>query len=279
MQGYTTGDVAELLDLSPAQIRSFARDGFLSAERQSTGEYRYTFQDIVLLRAAKELHAARIAPRKIRRALRELRNQLPQGRPLSTVRIRADGDRVTVRHAGVAWHPESGQTTFDFEPADLASGLAPAAERVWHEAQSNTAMSGDDWFELGLDIDAVDGARAADAYSRALAANPEHADAHVNLGRLHQEQGAVDKAEYHYRAALRSEPQHLTANFNLGTVLEDLGHVEDALRAYQQVLTLEPAFLDAHFNSARLFERLGERDRALQHLRHYQKLSKVGPLD
>ena len=55
MSAYTTRDVAELLDMSAAKVRSLARAGFLSPERGVRGQYRFYFQDVVLLRTANEL--------------------------------------------------------------------------------------------------------------------------------------------------------------------------------------------------------------------------------
>ncbi|MGH7806347.1 MAG: MerR family transcriptional regulator, partial [Candidatus Binatia bacterium] len=55
MSGYTARDVAKLLALSIGQVRSFVRAGFLVPERGPRGEFRFTFQDLVLLRTAKEL--------------------------------------------------------------------------------------------------------------------------------------------------------------------------------------------------------------------------------
>src|SRR2546422_7232911 len=80
MTGYTTVDVARLLGLSPGQIRSYTRAGFLSPARAARGELRFSFQDLVLLRAAKGLMAARIPAAKIRGSLRRLKQQLPRGR-------------------------------------------------------------------------------------------------------------------------------------------------------------------------------------------------------
>src|SRR6059036_3003715 len=89
MTGYTTEEVARLLRLSPAQIRSYTRAGFLSPARAVLGELRFSFQDLVLLRAAKGLMAARIPAAKIRGSLRRLKQQLPRGRALSELRITA----------------------------------------------------------------------------------------------------------------------------------------------------------------------------------------------
>jgi DNA-binding transcriptional MerR regulator len=87
MKLYTTRDVARLLGLSEAQVRSQARVGYLAPDRGPRNAYRFSFQDLVLLRTAKALSEARVSPRRIRRALRALARELPAGRSLSGVRI------------------------------------------------------------------------------------------------------------------------------------------------------------------------------------------------
>src|SRR3989454_2165657 len=109
MTGYTTEEVARLLGLSPGQIRSYTRAAFLSPARAAggRGELRFSFQDLVLLRAAKGLMAARIPAAKIRSSLRRLKQQLPRGRALSELRITAEGHRVVARDGALAWNPRS----------------------------------------------------------------------------------------------------------------------------------------------------------------------------
>src|SRR5256886_12389341 len=129
MTGYTTEEVARLLGLSPAQIRSYTRAGFLSPARDARGNLGFTFQDLVLLKAAKGLLAARIPAAKIRGSLRRLKQQLPRGRALSELRITAEGHRVVARDEAIAWNPESGQLVLDFAVATLAQRAAPLARR------------------------------------------------------------------------------------------------------------------------------------------------------
>src|SRR5213083_373837 len=91
---YTVREVSAMLGLSAAQIRSFA--GFLQPERGPRGELRFGFHDLVILRTAGELAAAKVPQRKVQRVLQRLREQLPAERSLTGVRIAADGDRVVV---------------------------------------------------------------------------------------------------------------------------------------------------------------------------------------
>lgn len=274
MNGYTSRDVAKLLGLTVAQVRAFARDGFLAPRRARGGELRFSFQDLVILRAAKALVAARIPTRRIRRALTELRRQLPRGRSLAELRIVADGDRIVVSDGYAAWNPESGQLSIDFAVRDLATRAAPIARRTAaaaRRAEGDFDAAG--WYELGLELEAVAPTEARDAYRRALELDAHHADAHVNLGRLLQEQGLVEEAERHYRLALHDNPDHATAAFNLGIALEDLGRPGDAIAAYRAALSADPRLADAHFNVARLYEQAGKKAAALRHWSIYRRIT------
>ena len=274
MKSYTTRDVANLLGLSEAQVRSHARVGYLAPDRGPRNSYRFSFQDLVLLRAAEALRDARIAPRRIRRALRALSRELPAGRWLSGMRISSEGDRIVVRDGGAAWNPESGQLLLDFRVADLAGQAAPVARRLAHAARrSEEPLTADQWYDLGTDLEAAAPDDARDAYARAVALDPRHASARVNLGRLLQDAGRPAEAAEQYRAALAARPRHPTAAFNLGTALEDLGRRLEAIEAYREALEADDDFADAHFNLARLYEQTGRRAAALRHLKAYKLLS------
>jgi tetratricopeptide (TPR) repeat protein len=274
MKGYTSPDVAKLLGLTVAQVRRFARDGFLTPGRGAHGALQFSFQDLVILRTAKALVAARIPTRRIRRTLRRLRHELPRGRSLAELRIVAEGDRIVVSDGDTAWNPESGQLHLDFAVAELAMRAAPMARRTAAAARrAEGDLDADDWYELGLELEAVDPAEARDAYRRALELDAHHADAHVNLGRLLHEQGLVTEAARHYRLALREAPEHATAAFNLGIALEDLDQPADAIEAYRAALSADPGLADAHYNVGRLYDRVGKRAAALRHLGAYRRLT------
>ena len=262
-----------MLGLSPAQIRSYATKGFLDPERGPRGELRFGFHDLIILRTAGELTAARIPQRKVKRVLQRLREQLPEGHSLTGVRITAEGDRVVVRDGEAVWNPESGQALFDFAVSDIARKATPLLRRAAADARQRAhELSADDWYELACELEVTSIAEAKDAYERAIAADPKHADAHVNLGRLLHEEGAPAAAEKHYRAALEAARDHNTAAFNLGVALEDLGHTDAAIQAYRRALTLDPDNADAHYNLAGIYERRGEKQAALRHLKAYRAL-------
>lgn len=119
--------------------------------------------------------------------------------------------------------------------------------------------------------------KALGLYAQALAQNPHHADAHVNMGRLLHQQGAIREAEAHYTAALVARPGDPTATFNLAVVLQDLGRVDEAVARYREAIELDPACVDAYFNLARLYEKKGETAAAIRHLKDYRRLTDERP--
>lgn len=274
MKGYTAKDVSKLLGLTVTQVRAFARDGFLTPSRGRGKVLQFSFQDLVILRAAKGLVSARIPTRRIRLALKKLRLELPRGRSLAELRIVAEGDRILVSDGSTAWNPDSEQVSIDFAVADLATRAAPIARRT---AQAARLAEGDfdaeGWHALGVELEAVAPIEARDAYRRALELDAHHADAHVNLGRLLHEQGLAEEAARHYREALRGDPDHATAAFNLAIALEDLNRPADAIEAYRAALSVDPGLADAHYNVARLYADVGKKAAALRHLSIYRRLT------
>ncbi len=272
---YTAEEVTGLLGLSAAQLRGYVRAGVLEAERGASGELLFSFQDLVFLRVVKNLANARVSPRRMRRALRSLRERLPENQPLSGLRLRAEGREILVREDERLWSPESGQYAFDFEPTGPTSeALALPTESEPASAEPRVAIreSAEGWYVVAAELEDSDSDQARHAYRRALELDPKHADAHINLGCLEHETGRLHAAESHYQAALEASPDHPIAAFNLGVVLEDLKRFEEACGAYQRALECDPDLGDAHYNLARVYDRLGHETAALRHLKAYRAL-------
>ena len=262
-----------MLELAPRQVRALARAGLVRPARGPRGEYRFSFPDLVVLRTARGLLQAGVAFARVRRALVSLRDRLPAGRPLTSLRVTADRHRVIVRDGDSVWEPESGQVLLDFPVVEVAERVAPLARDHAHQGRSGErALAAEEWFEIGCDLELTAPEEARDAYRRALELDPMHADSHVNLGRLLHEREELAAAERHYRSALAARPGDRTALFNLGVVLEDRTALREAALAYREVLLGDPDHADAHFNLAGVYERLGQRERALRHLKAYRRL-------
>jgi len=87
---------------------------------------------------------------------------------------------------------------------------------------------------------AGDGAGAQAAFRTALALAPGLVAAHVNLGLLLSQDGALDEAEQHYRRALSLDPAQLQAHLHLGVLLAAQKRFAEAENAYRAALAFEP---------------------------------------
>jgi tetratricopeptide (TPR) repeat protein len=271
MWGYRTRDVARMFGMREAEVRRFAQAGFVSPRRGPRNALRFSFQDLVLLRAAAELVKARLAPARVRRALRRLKAQLPAGRSLASVQVTAEGEAVVVRDGGSRWQPDTGQVLLDFGVADVARRVAPLVKAAGRRRDPGP-LGADGWYQWGCDLEDGAPGEARQAYARALQLDPHHGGAHLNLGRLLHEAGELREAEIHYRAAFGDRDRRALAAYDLGVVLEDQGLLDDALLAYARAVQADPALADAHHNLSRLLERLGRTADALRHLSTYRRL-------
>jgi tetratricopeptide (TPR) repeat protein len=276
---FTAREVATVLGLSAGRLRSYLKSGFVAPARGEDGELRFTFQDLVALRKAEGLVAGRIAPQRVHRVLRQLRDQLPDGASLNGVQLAAEGREIVADDGQVRWRPDSGQVVFDFQRPDPAAGASvtplvrvrPVGTPANDDAEQLTAQQ---LYERGCLIEESAPGEARELYRRALVRDPEFADAHVNLGRLLHEANEVHAALLHYRSALKVRPQDATAAFNVGVALEDLNLGAEAIEAYENAIVCDPSSADAHYNVARLLEQAGKPEIAIRHLLIYRQLTK-----
>ncbi len=269
--GYGARDVSRMLGLSLAQVRAWVRSGLLDPERGPRGELRFSAHDLELLRAARGLAGARIGPRRIGRALSKLKEQIPGPESLAELEIRAEGRRIVVTDGSTRWQPESGQMLMDFGALTPTLSLRER-EKAAAPLRRAADLDAENWYERGCELESTDSDGAVAAYRRALAIDPEHADAHVNLGRLLHESGDAAGAEEHYRKALAARGDDATAAFDLGVALEDLGRDIEAIEAYEKAVLLDPDHADAYFNLAGACERAGRPAAAIRNLKAYRAL-------
>ena len=269
MHVYGTKDVERLAGIRPAALRTLIRAGHVKPRKGPGGKHEFSFQDLIVLRTAQALSAARLPTRRIVKCLQQLRGELPDSLPLSGLSITAVGDRVAVREGALERDTESGQyllaLAVQLNDSELRiSELAPTT-------QIEPADGADD-YERGCTLeDAEDAAAALAAYARCLAANADHMDARINCGRLLHVTGKLHEAERIYREARQVDA---TLLFNLGTLLEDLGREPEAAVAYREALDADPNLADAHYNLACLHERAGNERDCLRHLMAYRRATR-----
>jgi tetratricopeptide (TPR) repeat protein len=270
---YSTREVADLAGLPATRVRRWARAGLVTPTKDGRGRWRYSFQDLAVLRAAGKLLDASVSVKRVTRTLGLLREQLPAGRPLSAVRILVLGQRVVVRDRLSTWEPESGQRALDFDVRAMAQQVAPQLLRRPDPELERQGETAEDLYQAALDLElAGRGEEAREAYEAVLRQDPKLVAARINLGRLLHAAGRLDEAATLYRAALEQEPSSTVAAFNLAVALEDQGRDADAADAYRTVLAIDEGYADAHYNLSRLLEAQGDTRGALRHLSRFRRL-------
>lgn len=242
MQRYGVREVEKLLRLPRSTIRSLIDAGFVSPVRGPRRAWLFSFQDLVVMRAAQALAKARVPRRRILRSMRELRQVMKQG--------------------GRRWQAESGQYLLDFD-GDAAGGVPRVIERK---------ASAQGWFDRAAKLEGRDAQAAIRAYEQAIATAPAFVEAHINLGRLLHESGQLARAERAYRDGVAACGDEALLHYNLGVLLEDLRRKADAMRAYEDALRSDPRLADCHYNLALLCDRLGRPRDAIRHMAQYRKL-------
>jgi tetratricopeptide (TPR) repeat protein len=289
MHAYDTKDLERLFGLPASAVRALARSGNIQPVRRS-GRLHYSFHDLVVLRTASALRAAKISSQRINKTLQELRSALPEGSALNKISLTALGNRIAIREGQSLRESESGQYALALEIVEEKGRLhvisredaAPAmGEPAMHKPSRAAADSGanfaadsaDKHYARALDLEDSNPQAAQKAYELCLKADPGHLEARINLGRLLHLAGRLAEAERVYRVGAKADP---FIAFNLAVVLEDLQREPDAIIAYREALALDPQFADAHFNLARLYERAQDPKASLRHLLAYRRMMDQG---
>jgi tetratricopeptide (TPR) repeat protein len=215
---------------------------------KSGQRFRYSFQDLLVLRMVSALSAAKIPFAKINTALKIIRSSLP-GSSLSTLSV-SSADTASGKKT-----KRPGNVTV-FEPRNASKPSGGLAQEL---------------FERGMALEERDWEAARQAYMESLSVNTHHVESRINLGRLLHVRGEHAAAEEVYRAGLT---ENALLSFNLALLLEDLERESEAIIAYRDALAHDPGFADAHFNLSRLHEKAGRPQDAFRHLLAFHRLTR-----
>lgn len=108
---YRTRDVVDMLGISRRQLQYWAQTDLVAPSAKTPGGHRrYSFADLVALKATKRLIDGGVSVQRIRKSIQALRKSLPDiERPLSDLVLVTTGDVVLAFHEGAAFDAISGQ--------------------------------------------------------------------------------------------------------------------------------------------------------------------------
>jgi tetratricopeptide (TPR) repeat protein len=101
------------------------------------------------------------------------------------------------------------------------------------------------------------------AFDRALAIDPQDAEAHNYRGLALAQLGRTDEALTVFDCALAIDPQDARIHYSRGVVLAKLGRMHEALAAFDEALKINPQFANVHYQRGVVLAQLGRMDEAL----------------
>ncbi len=269
-QSYSREEARRVLGISERQLRGWERQELVPRLEE------FAFADLIALRSLQKLRADRVAPARIRSAVRALREKLHGvENPLKEVKVFCEGRKIAVILDGQKMEAVSGQLLLDFDRKELKTLLSFPPEgrgrAVVSDAKTREAEA---WFEKGLELEQT-GAPPEEivaAYQRALEIDPTSAGAAVNLGTVFFHLRRWEEAERVYLQALEIDATYALAHFDLGNLFDERGNPERAEHHYQAALKINPNYADAHYNLALLAQNRGDVMKAVRHWKEYLKL-------
>ena len=111
-------------------------------------------------------------------------------------------------------------------------------------------------------------------YRETLKTNPNHVDAHNNLGIILLRSGNLQKAISCFEKVIEINPNHASAHNNFGVVFRQLGENQKAISSYEKAIEIQPNHESAHNNLGEVFRQLGELQKAKS---CHQKAIEINP--
>lgn len=110
-QTYSSRQVIAITGVTHRQLAYWRKTALITPSHHSRGGHaRYTFTDLVAIKAAKQLIDAGVSVQRLRKSITALTQLLPDlNMPLSELSLVATGDVVLIFHQGAAFEALSGQ--------------------------------------------------------------------------------------------------------------------------------------------------------------------------
>ena len=115
---------------------------------------------------------------------------------------------------------------------------------------------------------------AEDLYNQVLKIDPNHAEAHNNLGTLFNNLREKHKAKSCFEKAIEINPNYAEAHNNFGIMFTYLGEYQKAKSCFEKVIEINPNYTNAYENLGNVHSLLGEYQIAIN---CYEKTIKINP--
>ncbi len=106
--------------------------------------------------------------------------------------------------------------------------------------------------------------KAREEFEKALALNPNYSDALLNIGEVLRLQGRVAEAEHYVKRALQVDPNSIGALAQLGEIKRDMGDIDEAIRLFREGLAIDDSYPFVFLGLGDVLQRAGRYDEAAE---------------
>jgi len=140
-------------------------------------------------------------------------------------------------------------------------------------SEIESSRTAEDWFKIGLDRGrAGDNEGALEAYQQAVALDPDHFNAHMNMGLRYGKLLMNVKAAEAFKKAVALRPENPMVHYSLALTSNLLGLTDEAIHHYKEAIRLRPNFAEAYSNLATVYYQFKQGKEAIENLLKAQKL-------
>ena len=263
MQTFSTRAAARILAVSPDRIRYWVRRRLVRPSGRGR-RYRFVFNDLLMMRMAKELLPSRRHLEPFQRCFDKARAFFDPGRPVTSLKLESADGRIIVRDGEILFEAESGQLLLRFESkrrtGKVEERFGPARVRERFEEAKRIAES--------------DPLRALMLYSELVGREPRNFELHLRMASLLEREGDIAGAIRHLLGAAVVSPANAEVHLRLGILYRKREENDNALQSFVRAAECDPLSIEAHRHLAELYEQMGRRRDALRHLSTIHRLNR-----
>ncbi|HLW72316.1 MAG TPA: MerR family transcriptional regulator [Candidatus Binataceae bacterium] len=263
-QTFSTRAAARILAVSPDRIRYWVKHQLVSPAAKRGRRHRFAFNDLLLMRMAKELLPSRAHLKSFRLRFDGIARYFGARRPLTSLNLRSENGQILVRDGNLVFEAESGQLLLwpagERPTGKIEDGFGPARLRARFEEARRLAES--------------DPLRALMLYNDLIGREPRNFEVHLQMAALLEREGDLVGAMRHLHGAAMLVPANAEVHLRLGLLQRKREEFELALQSFQRATECDPLVAEAHRNLVELYERIGRKRDALRHLSTLHRLSR-----
>jgi tetratricopeptide (TPR) repeat protein len=255
-QNFSTRMAARILAISPERIRYWVKRKLVKPAAVRGRHYQFTFEDLLMMRLAKELLPNRRRLDAVQRCFARVGQMIDAQRPVTAVKLYERDGMILVRDGPVTIEADTGQMLLDY-------GVAPVGATI-KQADSPARLRR--LLDTARELEETNSIRALKLYREYLEHRPHDGAVNRRVSALFERQGDPVSAARHLDAAAVAEPGNAELHFDLGVLYRKVQNLDRAAASFIRALECEPDLIEAHLHLAQIYEQQGHQREAMRHL-------------